>query len=175
MEPVSHARPAPLAAPWFLSRVSSTWLTLAWMGVPSCAGVHTITGVFAIGENRKRPLSEFAPTKGKIYPVVAHLHCHAPTCLSMAVYNNATGELLCEETAVYGQGVSTGGKFAEPGYILVPPCVWGSPEDGLEKGPDLTDVVLRVVKHTNATYGHHGEMAHGEIYYVDTPKTGGEL
>ena len=120
-----------------------------WLGT----WVHTITGILKIGENRARPLSEFAATKGKIYPVVAHLHCHAPTCLSMAIYNNATDKLICEETAVYGQGVSTAGKFAEPGYILVPPCVWGSPENGLEPGPDLTDVVLRVVKHTNATYG----------------------
>lgn len=138
-----------------------------WVGT----WVHTITGVLRIGEDRARPLAEFSATHGRVYPVAAHLHCHAPTCLSMAIYVNATGELLCEETAVYGQGVSTGGKFAEPGYIKVPPCLWGSPENGLEKGPDLTDVVLRVVKHTNATYGHHGEMAHGEIYYIDTPKS----
>ena len=36
----------------------------------------------------------------------------------MAVYNNRTGALICEETAVYGQG--GGGKFDEPG------CVEGS-------------------------------------------------
>lgn len=45
--------------------------------------------------------------------IVAHFHCHAPTCLSMAMYrcgkqikpddcNEHTGELLCEERPVYG-------------------------------------------------------------------------
>merc|ERR1712216_260299 len=95
-------------------------------------------------------------------PVVAHLHCHAPTCLSMAVYNNATGKLLCKEVARFGKG-HPGTGFDEPGFIAVPPCVWGNPEDGLEPPPDLAGVMLRVVKTANATYGHHGEMAHGEI------------
>ena len=84
----------------------------------------------------------------------------------MAVYNNATGKLLCKEEAVYGNGT---GKFGEKGYIAVPPCLWGNPEDGLEKPFDISDIVLRVVKRANGTYGHHGEMAHGEIYYVDCP------
>ena len=70
-------------------------------GVPGCSRdpdgtwVHVITGVFKVKSG-----SEFAPTGGKILPLVAHLHCHAPTCLSMAVFNNDTGALLCEETAV---------------------------------------------------------------------------
>ena len=50
--------------------------------------------------------------------------------------------------------------------------MWGLPADGLEPPPDLTGVTLRVVKKTNATHGHHGEMAHGEIYYVDQPAPG---
>ena len=45
--------------------------------------MHTITGVFQI--------------KGPGKPVAAHLHCHAPTCLSMTVYNNKTGAVICEE------------------------------------------------------------------------------
>ena len=32
----------------------------------------------------------------------AHFHCHAPTCLSVAMYNNATGELICREEPLYG-------------------------------------------------------------------------
>ena len=99
-------------------------------GVPGCSldngtWVHTITGNFRI--------------KGSGRPVVAHLHCHAPTCLSMTVYNNDTGALLCEEKAVYGDGDSRN-PFGEVGYIAVPPCVWGSPDDGLEAPPDLTGV-----------------------------------
>ena len=27
-------------------------------------------------------------------------------------------------------------------------------------------VTLRIVKTSNATYGHHGEMAHGQFYYA---------
>jgi len=139
-------------------------------GVPGCSRdsdtgtwVHTITGVFTVKGG-----AQFANTGGKILPVVAHLHCHAPTCLSMAVFDNATGALLCEEVAVYGNA-SRSDKFSEPGYIAVPPCLWGSPEHGLEAPIDISNITLRVVKRANATYGHHGEMAHGEIYYVDTP------
>jgi hypothetical protein len=115
---------------------------------------------------------QFDPTRREILPVVAHLHCHAPTCLSMAVYNNHTGKLLCRCEASYGRGVAVDSKFGEPGYISVPPCLWGSTADGLEAPFDISNITLRVVKRANATYGHHGEMAHGEIYYVDTPRTG---
>ena len=125
--------------------------------------VHTITGHFKFNTD---------PAKGgHKRPVVAHLHCHAPTCLSMAIYNNDTGKLICEERSVYGQG-RPGVRFDEPGYIAVPPCVWGREEDGLEPPPDLTGITLKVVKTANATYGHHGEMAHGEIYYEGTPASG---
>ena len=116
--------------------------------------------------------SEFKPTGGKILPVVAHLHCHAPTCLQMQVFNNDTGALICQENAVYGKGAA-GDKFDEEGYIIVPPCLWGRAPDGLEAPPDVSNMTLKVVKHANATYGHHGEMAHGEIYYVNQPSTNG--
>ena len=65
-------------------------------GVAGCAleadgtWVHTITGTFKVKSGR-----QFDATEGRILPVVAHLHCHAPTCLSMAVHNNETGDLLC--------------------------------------------------------------------------------
>lgn len=130
--------------------------------------VHTITGTFKVNNGK-----QFANTNGQILPVVAHLHCHAPTCLSMAIYNNATGELLCKEVATYGTGTdsSAGGKFGERGFISVPPCLWGNPEDGLEAPIDVSNITLHVVKRANGTYGHHGEMAHGEIYYVDMPRS----
>lgn len=112
--------------------------------------VHTIMGTF----------------KGSGHPVAAHMHCHAPTCLSMATYNNKTGELICMERPVYGgTGKVDNKNMDEEGFILVPPCLWGSPEHGLEAPPDLNGVTITVVKTANATYGHHGEMAHGQIYY----------
>jgi hypothetical protein len=73
---------------------------------------------------------------------------------------------------VYGKGVGPSDKFGEVGYVALPPCLWGSASDGLEEPFDISNITLRVVKRANATYGHHGEMAHGEIYYVDTPRLG---
>jgi len=122
--------------------------------------VHTITGTFTGG--------------GKL--VAAHFHCHAPTCLHMAMYRcakgtkicNATnGELLCSEKPVYGgTGKLDLPKFDEPGYILQPPCLWGSPEFGLEAPPDTSGFVLGTVKTADATSGHHGEMAWQQMYTI---------
>lgn len=66
--------------------------------------------------------------------VAAHYHCHAPTCLSMEIWTNSTGELrcevgggctggelLCREEPYYGQGANMGpatgdsDRFDEPG------------------------------------------------------------
>ena len=47
----------------------------------------------------------------------------------------------------------------EPGFIAQPPCLWGSPDHGLEEPYDTNGQTLHVVKTANATYGHHGEMA----------------
>lgn len=136
-------------------------------GVPGCeqdrsgAWIHTITGTFT--------------GRGKL--VAAHFHCHAPTCLSIAMYrcpqgtkvcNASTGTLLCREEPVYGgKGKIPEPRFDEPGYILQPPCLWGSPEFGLEAPPDVTNYVLGSVKTANATYGHHGEMAWLQMLYFD--------
>ena len=128
-------------------------------GVPGCAlggpdnktWIHTITGTM----------------KGGGRPVAIHMHCHAPTCLSMRVYNNETGELLCEELPIYGgTGEIPESRYDEPGFIAVPPCLWGKAEYGLTAPPNLDGVTLHVVKTSNATYGHHGEMAHPQVYYV---------
>ena len=53
----------------------------------------------------------------------------------------------------------------EPGFIAQPPCLWGSPEHGLEEPYDANGQTLHVVKTANATYGHHGEMAWLQMYY----------
>ena len=60
-------------------------------------------------------------------------HCHAPTCISMELWNNDTGELLCRNIATYGgSGARTiaGGRFDEAGYLALPPCLWGSAHEG---------------------------------------------
>ena len=35
-----------------------------------------------------------------------------------------------------------------------------------ERARLYAQVTLRIVKTSNATYGHHGEMAHGQFYYA---------
>lgn len=113
--------------------------------------IHTITGTYKGG--------------GKL--VAAHFHCHAPTCLSMTMYRNDTGEVICEERPVYGgKGQIDLKKFDEPGYIAQPPCLWGSPAFGLQEPLDVTGVTLHTVKTSNASYGHHGEMAWQQMFYV---------
>ena len=56
--------------------------------------------------------------------------------------------------------------YDEPGFIAVPPCLFGDSSVGLEPPIDLSGVDVLVVKTANATYGHHGEMAHGQMYYI---------
>jgi hypothetical protein len=52
-----------------------------------------------------------------------HFHCHAPTCLEMAIYRNETGELVCSQKPIYGgTGKISDPKFDEPGYILQVRC-----------------------------------------------------
>ena len=112
-------------------------------GVAGCSledghWVHTITGLWT-GIGR---------------PVVPHMHCHAPTCLSMTLYDNSTGQIICKSQAVFGgTGRVDTARMDEPGFILVPPCVWGREEDGFEAPPDLTGVDLYMVKRSNATFG----------------------
>ena len=139
-------------------------------GVPGCElvkgnWIHTITG------NRI----------GNHNLVSLNFHCHAPTCLSMAVYacdksvalkdcNATVGKLLCQQMPVYGgTGAKhiSGTQFDEAGYIAIPDCLWGGEEFGLEPPVNLTGVPLHMVKKTNGTYngkaqGHYGEMAGGQ-------------
>lgn len=124
--------------------------------------IHTIHGTF----------------KGSGRLIAAHFHCHAPTCKNFKMYrdwNGTHGNLLCEENPVYGgTGKVDLRKFDEPGYILQPPCLWGSKEFGLEPPPDVGSTTLHSIKTSYANSGHHGEMAWQQMFYVDsvtgTPK-----
>lgn len=140
-------------------------------GIPGCSQqldpatgerrwIHTIRGKFSSGKG------------GKL--VAAHFHCHAPTCLKTALYrcpdelgvcDETTGTLLCEETAARKHG-EKGERFNEPGFIYQPPCLWGSPEVGLEPPVDVRGHTLFAIKTADATHGHHGEMAWLQMYYV---------
>jgi hypothetical protein len=125
--------------------------------VPGCTQqpdgnwIHTIEGTYQ--------------GHGKL--VAAHFHCHAPTCLSMKMMDNATGEVICEERPVYGGTGKADPNYDEAGYIFQPPCLWGdNPELGLQPPPDVTGKTLYTIKTSNATYGHHGEMAWQQMYFI---------
>ena len=105
--------------------------------------------------------------------VTLNNHCHAPACLSTSVYacpketalhdcNSTSGKLVCETIPIYGgtgHPSMAGTRFDEPGYIAVPDCLWGSEEFGLEAPVNLDGIPLYVVKKSNATDGHYGEMS----------------
>jgi hypothetical protein len=133
-------------------------------GVPGCSKlpdgtwIHTITGTF--------------PSNAQGLLVEGHFHCHAPTCLTFELYmcpprtpvcNSTTGQLLCHQETIHGGRGVVEPKFDEEGYIVLPPCKWGSAEFGLEAPPDVTGQVLGMVKTSNATFGHTGEMVAGQV------------
>ena len=102
------------------------------------------------------------------YLVALKSHCHSGTCISIQIYFNDTGELLCDQRSVFGQN-NPNARFAEPGYINRPPCLWGDAKFGLEPPPKVGGRVLRAVAITNATNAHHGEMGIPVLYTVSEP------
>ena len=92
-------------------------------------------------------------------------HCHAPSCISLELYNADTGALICRQVPVLGQtlhptGDGNGTAYDEKGYIALPPCLWGEERYGLEPAPLLTwDTNLTSIKRNNNTIAHLGEMA----------------
>lgn len=84
----------------------------------------------------------------------------------MLLRNNQTGQLLCRQEPIYGgTGKIDLAKFDEEGYIAQPPCLWGD-GPGLEPMPLASGVEFTIKAITNATVGHHGEMAFPEINLV---------
>jgi len=98
------------------------------------------------------------------YLVALKSHCHSGTCISIQIYYNDTGELICDQRSVFGQE-NPNPRFAEPGYINRPPCLWGHGY-GLALPPKVGGRVLRAVAITNATNGHHGEMGIPVLFTV---------
>lgn len=140
--------------------------------VPQCAPgtspaecTHTISGTWM----------PVPASQKDMYLVAIHHHCHAPTCLRAEMWNNDTGKLICRQEPIYGGTHKIDlPTYDEPGYIATPPCLWGSPEDGLEPPPLISGVKIKVIFVTNSTYGHHGEMAlpqismaHGPFHFSD--------
>jgi len=97
---------------------------------------------------------------GKFRLTYAAFHCHAPACMKGELWNMDTGELVCRNTPVYGDGDGTD-PMNEKGYVVgIPPCVWGNADEGLPPPPVLDlDTNLLSVKHCNSTNAHWGVMA----------------
>merc|ERR1719231_526483 len=98
-------------------------------------------------------------------------HCHAPSCIDISLYRNDTGtpELLCRQRSAYGQGDVKGDKFDEAGYIVLPPCLWGSSDEGLEPPSWLppNTPMYSVKRNRNTHAGHYGEMASWQMRGVN--------
>jgi hypothetical protein len=92
-----------------------------------------------------------------VHIIYAGGHCHAPSCLSMELYNADTNELLCRHDPVYGKSHEI---FDELGYLALPPCLYGPEDQGLMPPTFLSyDTNLYSVKRNNNTNAHYGEMA----------------
>lgn len=130
--------------------------------VPKCAPeipreecVHSITARFTGRDLVNHDLIGNSIGYQLIY---AAPHCHAPTCISMELYNLDTGDLLCHVDGLLGSGNSSI-KYDETGYIKLNPCVWGY-DDGLLEPQFLSwDTNLQSIKKNNNTNAHYGEMA----------------
>lgn len=113
-------------------------------GVMGCARradgtwVHTITGTYT----------------GTGSLVAAHWHCHAPTCLSMAMYkcdksvkvcNATTGELLCKQEPIYGgRAKSPTRTWMSRGSSWSRRACGATPSSGLSPRPRSTDTHFTV-------------------------------
>eukprot|EP01063_Lacrimia_lanifica_P020562 TRINITY_DN2785_c0_g1_i1.p1 TRINITY_DN2785_c0_g1~~TRINITY_DN2785_c0_g1_i1.p1 ORF type:complete len:709 (+),score=227.02 TRINITY_DN2785_c0_g1_i1:67-2193(+) len=127
--------------------------------VPACTGepcVHSITARTIGGLQAAVPADVQKASKGYKF-IYCGGHCHTPSCLSLELYNGETGNLICRQEPVFGKG--TGDRFEEPGYVALPPCLWGD-EPGLLPPPVLSwDTPVMSIKRNNNTVGHTGEMA----------------
>mmetsp|Transcript_12506 Transcript_12506/g.31977 ORF Transcript_12506/g.31977 Transcript_12506/m.31977 type:complete len:525 (-) Transcript_12506:459-2033(-) len=89
-------------------------------------------------------------------PLVITPHCHAPSCIREELWNDDTGEILCNVTARYGTSDEI---FNERGYAAISPCIFGH-QPGLQTPFSLAPIAnIRAVKYFNNTYRHVGQMA----------------
>lgn len=178
----------PTPRPSHLNLVRLYWTTEAFAGeydiiqcaksTPRSQCVHMITsrwkvrdmlgncsGAWCTGPDSTDP--KF--TKG-IELIYAGPHCHAPSCLSMELYNSDTGELLCHVEPIFGSNSNE--KYGEDGFVAIPPCLWGDKSEGLAPPVLLSlNTTLLSIKRNNSTLGHTGEMASWQMRGVVVPQT----
>jgi hypothetical protein len=134
-------------------------------GTPPSECVHTVTSYFTGADMLTACDPKTQPycadprnvTADGVAFIMAGGHCHAPSCLSLELWNNETGELICRVTPAMGTGDQA---FDEDGYLWLPHCAWGNPQDGLK--PPVTfkpETKFVSIKKENSTYYHPGVMA----------------
>ena len=86
-------------------------------------------------------------------------HQHSPALIEGSLINEETGEVICRATPI--MGTKLGEPLNELGYgVGIPPCVWGSAEEGLPPPPVLhISTPLRMVGKYNNTVPHYGVMS----------------
>lgn len=138
-------------------------------GTPSSECVQTITSRWTVRDmTQDCPLHDASWCTGRgstdsskadgVKLIYAGPHCHAPTCLSMDLYNTDTGQLLCHVEPVHGLG--KGEMYDEHGFLSIPPCLWGDESEGLMEPQLLSlDTTLMSIKRNNNTLPHTGDMA----------------
>mmetsp|Transcript_379 Transcript_379/g.1116 ORF Transcript_379/g.1116 Transcript_379/m.1116 type:complete len:540 (+) Transcript_379:1019-2638(+) len=130
-------------------------ITQCSKGTPPAQCVQVITGRWRVRD--MTPNQADQSTEG-IKLIYAGPHCHAPTCLSMDLFNADTGELLCHVEPIRGKGSDS--PYDEHGFLAIPPCLWGSTAEGLVEPQLLSlDTTLLSIKRNNNTLPHTGEMA----------------
>ena len=148
-----------------LSLVRFYFQTEAFSGeydIPKCASgippeecIHSITAHWQARDMVNR--NEIGKSSG-LKLIYAGPHCHAPTCISMQLYNADTGQLICMVNGDLGEGRDNI-RYDEKGYIRLNPCLWGDDAGLLEPRFISWDTNLTSIKLNNNTYAHYGEMA----------------
>jgi hypothetical protein len=135
-------------------------------GTSSAMGKNTqmFTSTFPAGgmlEEKCEPIDGQCMDGSKVGPkgfklMMAAAHCHAPNCIRQELRNVDTGEVLCVGVPVHGQSEDV---FDEAGYLYIPPCIWGTVEEGLFPPPIFQkNTTLQMITFYNSTYGHPGQM-----------------
>jgi len=139
-------------------------------GTPPSECVSEITAHFKVSDMLECDSNDPDCNNGTsgIQLIYAGGHCHAPSCISIELYNALNGQLLCRQTPIFGTGSDA--PFDEKDYVALPPCLWGE-EPGLLAPIFLTwDTPLFSIKKNNNTFGHYGEMASWQMRAVFIPK-----
>mmetsp|Transcript_6279 Transcript_6279/g.17704 ORF Transcript_6279/g.17704 Transcript_6279/m.17704 type:complete len:1276 (+) Transcript_6279:1-3828(+) len=183
---------AGITAPSHTNLVRFLWMTEAWANeydVPQCAPgtpqdqcVHTITSQWKV-RDMLRDCDTLLDAGGwctgvgstnsslttGIQFIYVGPHCHAPSCLSMELFNADTGQMLCSTRPV--KGTNSSEQFNEDGFLAIPPCLWGSAAEGLPEPVLLSlDTTLLAIKRNNNTMPHTGEMALWQMRGIIVPR-----